>query len=491
LVELLQEGSVVQPSFGETTDPIRSRHGARAGIAPPSAGARARRRGLRAPNDLFRQLLYALVVIDISRIHQQFPMLKVLRPALLLTIATVAVAYAHPALLSKRGLLLTWPARLVAMFGLLACISAPFGISLGSSGVFILNDYAKTIVLVFLIIIAMRGTRDFYGLVWAVVGATGLLVFTSLFIFKVTQYQGYARLANLDTYDANDLGLVLLVGLAFTLLAFQGSGRIGRPVCTVVLLGIGAAISKSGSRGALIGFGAAGLAMLFLLDRIPVVRRVAFLGATVLALTVFAPPGYWMQMSTIFNPTADYNWASLNGRREVAKRGMAYFEMYPIFGLGIHNFAKAECTISDKAHVHVEGTGIRCTPPHNAYIEAMSELGIGGILLWLLMIPGGVLGVLRLRRLVPKAWETGTPEQRFLAVAPQYLAVGFTGFAVGSFFLSFAWMDVTYILPASWASLEIAIRTASQQTQLARGDRTQRVNGSMLAPSQQAERRRA
>ena len=244
---------------------------------------------------------------------------------------------------------------------------------------------------------------------------------------------------------------------AVRVVVFTGEGKA---FCAVVLAGIGASISKSGSRGALIGLVALVLAFVVLIDGVSLGRRLAFVLVTGVALAIFSPPGYWLQMKTILAPEADYNWNAVNGRREVAARGVEYFKEYPVFGLGINNFSTAECTISDKAVHHATNTALRCTPPHNAYIEAMSELGIGGILLWLLMIPGAVVSLLQARSRLPRAWAKGDPQQRFLYVAPQYMAVGFVGFSVGAFFLSFAWTDVTYILVSSWAALMISLRAA-------------------------------
>jgi putative inorganic carbon (HCO3(-)) transporter len=443
-------------------------------------GGTAKRVMLVMSSDPFRVSLVVLIVLTISRIHMQFPVLKAMRPALVMTILAAVFAYAKPALLSPRPLLETRNAKLIAGFAALACIGAPFGLSLGNSAVFILNDYVKTIVFAFLIIVAIRDTRDLRTIILAFVIGTGLLTYTSLFVFKVEQYKGYQRLANLDTYDANDLGLVLIVGLALTLLTFQTAKLVGKIVCAIMLIGIGAAISKSGSRGALIGLCALGLGLLLLLDRVPIWKRVLFVGVTGLALSAFAPPGYWQQMSTILNPKADYNWDSVNGRRKVAQRGIAYYKQYPVFGLGINNFQKAECSISDKAITHEANTGIRCTPPHNSYIQALSEEGTPGIVLWILMIPGSVVALVNLRRRLPRAWARGDAEERYLYLSSQYLAIGTLGFAFGSFFLTFAWTDVTYYLSAATAALYVAV-----------GEKKRRVSaGAMAAPPLTAAQRR-
>jgi O-antigen ligase len=407
--------------------------------------------------DPFHVAVLILVLLNISRLHMQFPLLKAMRPEMILTVVCVALAYAKPAFLTKRSLLETWPARGVAIFAVLVCLSALFGISLGHSAVFILNSYAKTIIFTFLIIASVRSARDLYSLVWAGVLSAGWLAYVSLFVFRLSSYQNYQRLANLDTYDANDVGLVMLVGLALSLLAFQTSRQIGKVVCAVVLVGVGATIARSGSRGAFVGLLALGAGLIVLANRVSIVKRMGFVLAIALGMVIYAPPGYWEQMKTIENPKADYNWNTVNGRRQVALRGLGYMMQYPLFGIGINNFAKAECEISDKAKSHVTGTGIRCTPPHNAYVEAAAETGVPGGLLWIVMVPGGVVWLARMRRKVPAGWATGDQEQRFLYFCTLYFAVLLVGYAAGSFFLSFTWYDVSYYIFALLAALQVSI----------------------------------
>jgi len=413
---------------------------------------------IRPSRDPFRTALFVLTVLTVSRIHEQYKWLSVLRPALIATALAALYAYIRPDVVSRRSLLTVWPAKVMVAFLVWACLSAVFGISFGNSASFILNVYVKTIVFAFLIIAAVRTTNDLAVFVWAYAVATGLLCYTSLFVFQVHHYAaGYDRLANADTYDANDLGLVLVVGLAFTLLALQNSKAKGKVFCTIVLLGTGAAIAKTGSRGAFVGLMALGVGALLLLDRVPVAQRVGFVMVTILGLTIWAPPGYFKQMQTIEDPKSDYNWSAVNGRRQVAIRGMGYMSRFPIFGVGMHNFARAECFISDKALHHEVGTGIRCTPPHNAYVESGAELGVPGLALWLLVIPGGVFQLIRLRLRMPRHWPRGDPEQRFLYLMTVYLAVALVGYSFGSFFLSFAWTDISYFLMAMLAGTWVCV----------------------------------
>src|SRR3982074_1674637 len=86
---------------------------------------------LRIVRDPLRLLLLALTILTVSRVHQHYPLLMKLRPALLLVIAATGYAYLNPRFLTPENVLEFWPMRLLVLLGVLACGSAVFGISLG------------------------------------------------------------------------------------------------------------------------------------------------------------------------------------------------------------------------------------------------------------------------------------------------------------------------------------------------------------------------
>lgn len=406
--------------------------------------------------DPLRILMVVLTLFTIGRLHQQYPFLAKFRPALLMTLLVGAYAFMNKKSLSTARPFDTWPARLMIAMLVFACIGAPFGISLGASGKFILEVYSKVILFAFLLIISIRGSRDLYTLVWAYVGSSALVAWLALFVFGLQKYDGYSRLGRMGTYDANDIGCVLLVGLCFAMLTLQVSRGAGKVISLIVLGGIGATIARSGSRGAMLGLAIVALALLILSRGVPATKRIGLLAVLGLGLLVAAPPGYWKQMSTVFSPKDDYNWTTTDGRKQLAERGIGYMLKYPIFGVGIDNFEKAECTISIKAVTHQAGTGIRCSPPHNSVVQAGAELGIPGMIMWLSLLGGGIIGMLRLRNRLPRAWLQGTAEERFLYLAPLYFSTAILGFAVTSTFLSFAWMDIAYLLGAFMVGLYVS-----------------------------------
>jgi len=419
---------------------------------------------LQIVRDPLRMVLFILTIITISRVHQHYPILEKFRPALLLVVASVGYAYLNPRYLTHANVLRFWPMRLVAILGFLACCSAAFGISLGGSASFILNSYVKTLACAFLIAVSIRHVRDLFTFVWAYVISCGILAFFSLFIFGISRTGGYAtRLNNLYTYDSNDLGVVMMIGFPLTLLLLSVERGAKRWFLLFVLIGISATMARSGSRGGFLGFVVVGAAALVLVNGVSATRRLLVLLAAVVALAVGAPSGYWKQMGTILSPKEDYNYTDVDGRKAVMERGLGYMTLYPVFGLGIDNFMRAECAISPKlAALRMNGP-VRCTAPHNSYVEAGSELGIPGLLIWVSLVVGGIFAPLRLRRRLPKSWRRGTASERFIYGSTTFFAIAMVGFAVTSFFVSFAWMDPIYFMAALLTGLHVATRVQLEE----------------------------
>jgi hypothetical protein len=178
--------------------------------------------------DPLRLSLFLLMIVSVSRIHQHFKVIGKLRPALVLAAATGIYAFLNPRLIRIENMRL-WMPRVVLALGVLACLSVPFGVSLGGSATFILEEYWKTLLFAVLLTIAVRSATDLYTLVWAYVVSCAILVWMSLVVFGLKSAAGSEmhRLSHLYTFDANDVGLVTLIGLALALLTFQTYGKWG------------------------------------------------------------------------------------------------------------------------------------------------------------------------------------------------------------------------------------------------------------------------
>jgi O-antigen ligase len=428
---------------------------ARATVASAKAFAR-----MRMTHDPLRILLFLLMIVTVSRVHLHYPILAVFRPALLLSFLAVLYAFLNPRSLTSHNVLDVWPMRMVAFIFVLACCSAPFGISLGNSGLFILDSFIKTVVYAFLLAVSVRTARDLYTYVWAFVVSCGILSYFAVFVFDLqTGGSLTARLGELYTYDSNDLGVLLMIGLPLTLLLLFVDRGIKRLLLLVNLVGISAAMARSGSRGGFLGLVIVGVATLFLVNGISVARRWTLLVVAALVLAVAAPPGYWKQMATILNPEKDYNVTSFDGRSALIKRGLGYMAKYPVFGIGIWNFAKAECTISPKVMWRPRNEALRCIAPHNSFVQAGTELGVPGIISFVSLLLGLIIAPIRLRRRLPRSWIKGTGQERFLYAAASFFPVAMCGFAVTSFFVTFAFADPIYLMAALETGLYLVTRS--------------------------------
>jgi len=402
--------------------------------------------------------LLLMTVVSISRIHAYYLAIARLRPALVLFVFAVGYAVLQSRVVTPQNVVRTWPGKVILGLGGLACLSALFGISLGGSAEFITEDYAKTIIYTCTVIMAFRDWRDVRRLMWAYVLGAGILVWLSLFVF------GISKTSRGLTYDANDTGLVLLVALPFALLLVQTSRWRGRLISGTILVGIVVTIARSSSRGAFVGLMLVGLATLVSLKSVSITKRALVVIGAAGVLTLGAPEGYWNLISTLRDPQADYNWSARDGRKEIAKRGIGYMVSYPMFGIGIANYPRAEGTISEKTASMSVNHGVRWAAAHNSFVQVGAEMGIPGLILWSSIIVGGIVGCRRLRKRMPREWRNGTEEQRFLYLATMYLPMALVGFAVTAFFVSFAYMDPIYVLAALLSGLYVAVRASTRAT---------------------------
>ena len=419
--------------------------------------------------------LFILILLNISRLHQMIPIIGVLRPGLLLTGIAMASAILLPQHVAK-GWTRLWTTRVVAGIALIVMASIPFGISPGGSFYAFSQNYYKVLVVAFLLMAAIRDARDIWLFSWAFVLGCAVLVYQAVFMFTLSPDAGTARLSGMFMWDANDMGLILLMGMPLCMLLWRGASTPTRVLLSFILVGMGAALARSGSRGAFVGLACLVLAYLVFLKGVSLGRKVAVVAVLAIGLGIAAPEGYWDRMGTLTELEEDYNVSAPQGRKQLTLRGMQYMLSRPLFGLGIGNFGRAEGTISDLAREWRPGLDApRWSAPHNTYVQAGAELGIPGLLLFSGLVIGCIVGTRRLRRVVPRHWSKGTWEQRFLDGAVRYVPLTAIGFAVPATFLSFVYLDPVYFLAALTGGVYAAIPRARARAAARTGSGRHRV----------------
>lgn len=421
--------------------------------------------------------LVLLVLMDVSRFMQHFPALSALRPALLTFAFCVVLAFLRPRALAWGNLLATWHTRAMGGIVFFGLLSIPFGISLGASAAFFLDSYSKVLATAFLILLSIKRTEHLAAFVWAYAISCGIWVLMIFTVFDLRSTGNMMRLGQLYMLDPNDVGLVLVVGIPITLWLYMSTRGPMKAVLAGLVGAIGMGIAQTGSRGAFLGLALTVGWLILTLRHVPALTRFGLPLLLVGGLTLTAPPGYWDQMRTIVAPEGDYNLTDPTGRKAIAERGVRYMAAYPVFGIGMNNFPRAEGTLGRREESQ-RGAPIGWLSAHNTYVQIGAELGPVALALWLGLIGGGVLGISKLSRRLPRSWKKGSPTERFLYAGAEFLPASFVGFAVCSLFLSFGYLIIFYILVVFMIGLHIQVLRLRRFQEAQGRSRTARYGGS-------------
>lgn len=396
--------------------------------------------------DLLLLCLSGFILTSVARIHQLFPALAVFRPVTVMGILAIGLCLLDR-VPPRRIYAFQIPAtRWLLALAVWMALSVPGALWPGGAfGTF--RDFAKTALIYFVIVRAVRSARDIERL--ALVYVLGAAIFAAM-VLTHTQFQldVGGRMERLYFYDSNDFATYTVTALPLGLYFIMN----GRPWLRVAACAASAVLATgfvwSGSRG---GFLALLAVVAYFLLRYTSVQRswrwttVAVVGVL---LTAIAGSTYWERISTVLHPSADYNLTDEQGRLRIWERGMGYMIQHPVFGVGGGNFPRAEGTISPLVGRQPAGRGLKWGPPHNSYVQVGAELGVPGLIIYVAFI----LSVCTALRTLPTAPgppgvadPTGRrPLER--ARLAQSLTASLIGFAVGSFFLTLAYHDMLYTL---------------------------------------------
>jgi O-antigen ligase len=392
--------------------------------------------------DLLPVCLAVYIAAAVGRIHEVFPVLMPLKPALVAGALAIGLYLLDRSRQRAARTLRSATTNCLILLVLWSALSVPGALNQGLAFQ-TWTDLARAIVMCFVVAASVRRAADVERLmlVYFVVTVVYVAVVLSRFELGAESW----RLGKLYYYDANDLATLIVTampcGLYFVL---AHRSRLQRVLAGVGLAVLAVGLIRSGSRGGFLAFLAVCAFVLVRVTTIPVRARLA--GLVVILVVVFgaASDQYWKQMQTIVRPQDDYNLTSDEGRVRIWERGIGYMSDNPVFGVGAKNFPIAEGTLSPQARLQERGKGVRWGAAHNTYIQAGVELGIPGLVLFL-----GVLGTAfaSLRRTARRAlWVH--PAGDDVSRLAQSLMTALVGFIVGAFFLSLAYTDMLYILVA-------------------------------------------
>ncbi len=303
-------------------------------------------------------------------------------------------------------------------------------------------DFGKWIVIYFLLIHIVNDKKKLYLF---------LLVFLIL-NFKYSQYAVRVWVANgfysdpRGLYEGggigsgffknpNDFGVALnsVFGLSYYLIAAdtqkQWHGFKMRWFHLATTLSIPLAILSTSSRGAAVAFGGVVLGIWIKSRR----KMIALFGVLIAAISfiVLIPDDNWRR----FENMGDKKDATSQSRLDLWRAGLRMANENPITGVGPNNFPLYNMEQYGNAHG---------TVPHNIFIQALSELGYPGLILFIAMILGCFYNQRNIRRLLIER-QIDDP---FLYWLSHGLDISLIGFMVNGFFITvlyypFFWMLLT------------------------------------------------
>lgn len=358
----------------------------------------------------------AMAAVVIFRLHELYPPILFLRPALVLTFAGMLAIFVKTQGRVLEELTQNRILQLVLLQAFWAGLTIPTSVWRGGSFVawqlMVINS-----IMVAAVLFVPPTLAGFAAIRRAFLVSAGVL---SIALFTIGRMVADDRWSVSFSLDPNDLAAVLAMVAPIALgAAFVRRGTKYRVLYLAAFALYLAAIVRTGSRGGTLAL-LTGLLVYFVYQ--PGTRKFAFMAAAVPLLIggwALGPQSYRDKLTALAGGESDYNQTDYGGRVQTWKRGMKYVARNPVFGVGIGNFQTQEGTEMKEA-----GISGSWTNAHNAYIQAAAELGIPGFL---------ILAAL---------CATAIRMAHGIAIGPDKdasLVAGMLGYMVAAFFLSHAY----------------------------------------------------
>lgn len=398
-----------------------------------------------SPHPRLDALLAAIGMMALTfvwRVQDQFPLLGKASPALLATGAGVVLYMFNTDRRRALGQLRSPIVPYLIWIPILMVLTIPGSLWPGNSVRFLYQDFGLTLTFAALTALAIRSRRDVER--FALLHIFGAMLYCVIVLSRgrVT-FDG--RIAGLRYYDANDLGLILVMTLPLTVYFLRKETRTWERWVALAALGLLVlSVVKTGSRGAFIGFVVVMGYILFQFKAIKKRTRITAAVVGVVVMGVVGSEAYWTRIHTLLRPQEDYNASDNNlaGRKAVWKRGLGYMAKRPLLGVGVRCYSQAEGMLSEVGIARAaQGLGFKWSAAHNSFIEMGAENGIPALVLFITAIAVSIRTLVRIRKRAPP----GSPITADAALG-QALIGALLGYCVSGFFLSQAYSAYLYSL---------------------------------------------
>jgi putative inorganic carbon (HCO3(-)) transporter len=375
---------------------------------------------------LFTLMLYARPN-DLLPALGDFPLVKIVAiSALLIYIGSKISA-------GERFSVWTLEMTMLVVIAALGLLFMPIAVSPQHSIAVLTDVYLKTVI-IFILMVNLIDRRQRIFSLWKLVvvcgAALGVGAIRSYmkgeFTARGLRIEGFVGGMFENPNDlATALNLLLPFAVALTVIS-KGLARLFYLGCAAILT-VGILVTLS--RGGFLGLLALCVVLLWKLGR---GRRLkTILVAVLICGTLFAvmPGGYGARITTIFNTEQDQT-GSAQQRRELMERAATIAIKHPLIGVGMGNF-----------HIY----SIHDKPAHNAYLEIAAELGVMGLIAYLILIFAPLRSLHRIERQTRGGRSKSAWEMYWLSVSIQ---AAFIAYMVCSLFASIQYLWYLYYTAA-------------------------------------------
>jgi O-antigen ligase len=351
---------------------------------------------------LFTLLLYTRPNELFSQVLGDFPLAKIV------AVITLLGFFGSRLLAGEKLSVFPIELRMLAIIVALGVAFIPAATSPGDS-IEVLTDTFLKVVAIFVLLINLINTRERLQKMMKLVVICGsvlalfamLSYFTGKFTVVTRGEEGTVvglRITGIVGGifgNPNDLAtsLNLLIPFAVVLaLLRRGAARLFYLACAA-LLGLGVILTFS--RGGFLGLVAMVAVLVWKVGRQNrALTAVAFVVITMTFL-IAMPVGYSSRITTIFDSSSDQTGSS-EERQELLERAASVAANHPIIGVGIGNYPIY--SLHDRR-------------AHNSYLEISAELGVAGLIAYLIMIFAPLRSLRRIERDSIKARAAGGGER--------------------------------------------------------------------------------
>jgi putative inorganic carbon (HCO3(-)) transporter len=305
-------------------------------------------------------------------------------------------------------------------------------------------DFAKVLLIVLVTVLAVNTAKRLRRLL--LIQAASVAVISAVAVWKGRMIGSRLEgVLNGNYSNPNDLALAIVISLPLCLaLLFLGRNVVWKAAWAFAMVVMAYAVFLTGSRG---GFLALAMTIGVCLWEFAIRGRRTYL----LVLTGVAVVVLWIASSAIlgerlmgtFNSKEDVEsaYGSSQARQELFWRSIEVTLRHPLFGVGPGNFQ----VMSGSWH-----------QTHNSYTQMSSEGGLPALILYVMILWCGFKNVKAAKRLARS--------NRELTLIAGALHASLAGFAVGSFFSSYAYQFFPYFLVAYTTALLWIVKKSTGQS---------------------------